>query len=213
MEVHFLFSYQNKERKEDYVLRKSLCFILISLFSLLLVGCVQGKGIKNPLNLEVSEFSFTNQEGEKLGLDDLKGKVWIADFVFTNCTTVCLPMMANMTELQGKLKEEDLNVELISFSVDPAIDTPEVLKEYAGNYNADLSSWNFLTGYSQNTIKDFAAKSFKAIAIKPETGDQVIHGTSFYLVNKEGTVMKDYSGIDAPFDEIINDVKLLNSKE
>ncbi|WP_255428598.1 SCO family protein [Sporosarcina sp. resist] len=194
-------------------MQKSLCFILISLFSLLLVGCVQGKGIKNPLNLEVSEFSFTNQEGKKLGLDDLKGKVWIADFVFTNCTTVCLPMMANMTELQGKLKEEDLNVQLISFSVDPAIDTPEVLKEYAGNYNADLSSWNFLTGYSQNTIKDFAAKSFKAIAIKPKTGDQVIHGTSFYLINKEGTVMKDYSGLDAPFDEIINDVKLLNSKE
>ncbi|QNK89125.1 SCO family protein [Sporosarcina sp. resist] len=213
MEVHLLFSYQNKERKEDDVLQKSLCFILISLFSLLLVGCVQGKGIKNPLNLEVSEFSFTNQEGKKLGLDDLKGKVWIADFVFTNCTTVCLPMMANMTELQGKLKEEDLNVQLISFSVDPAIDTPEVLKEYAGNYNADLSSWNFLTGYSQNTIKDFAAKSFKAIAIKPKTGDQVIHGTSFYLINKEGTVMKDYSGLDAPFDEIINDVKLLNSKE
>lgn len=213
MELHFLLSYLNKERKEDDVLRKSLCFILISLFSLLLVGCVQGQGIKNPLNLEVSEFSFTNQEGEKLGLDDLKGKVWIADFVFTNCTTVCLPMMANMAELQGKLKEEDLNVELVSFSVDPGIDTPEVLKEYAGNYNADLSSWNLLTGYSQKTVKDFALKSFKTIAIKPETGDQVIHGTSIYLINKEGTVMKDYNGLDAPFDEIINDVKLLNSKE
>ncbi|WP_318616797.1 SCO family protein [Sporosarcina sp. YIM B06819] len=194
-------------------MRKSLCFILISLFSLLLVGCGQVQGIKNPLNLEVREFNFTNQEGEKFGLDDLKGKVWIADFVFTNCTTVCLPMMANMAELQGKLNEEDLSVELVSFSVDPVIDTPEVLKEYAGNFNADLSNWNLLTGYSQNTIKDFALKSFKAIAIKPETGDQVIHGVSFYLINKDGMVMKDYSGLDAPFDEIINDIKLLNSKE
>ncbi|EGQ19272.1 SCO1 family electron transport protein [Sporosarcina newyorkensis 2681] len=194
-------------------MRKSLCFILISLFSLLLVGCGQGQGIKNPLNLEVREFSFTNQEGEEFGLDDLKGKVWIADFVFTNCTTVCLPMMANMAELQGKLEEEDLSVELVSFSVDPVIDTPEVLKEYAGNFNADLSNWNLLTGYSQKTIKDFALKSFKTIAVKPDTGDQVVHGTSFYLINKEGTVMKDYSGLDIPTDEIINDIKLLNSEE
>lgn len=141
------------------------------MFSLLLAGCGQEQGIKNSLNYEVSEFSFTNQEGEKFGLEDLKGKVWISDFVFTNCTTVCLPMMANMAELQAKLKEENLNVELISFSVDPGIDTPEVLKGYAGNYNADLSNWNLLTGYSQNTIKDFALKSFKAIAIKPETSD------------------------------------------
>jgi len=195
-------------------LRKSLRYIYISLFSLLLVGCGQGQGIKNPLNYEVSEFSFTNQEGEEFGLEDLKGKVWIADFVFTNCTTVCLPMMANMAGLQAKLKEEDLNVELISFSVDPEIDTPEVLKEYAGNYNANLSNWNLLTGYSQKTIQDFALKNFNAIAaIKPETSDQVIHGTSFYLINKEGIVLKDYNGFDAPFDEIINDVKLLISKE
>lgn len=123
-------------------------------------------------------------------------------------------MMANMAGLQAKLKEEDLNVELISFSVDPEIDTPEVLKEYAGNYNADLSNWNLLTGYQQKTIQDFALKNFNAIAaIKPETSDQVIHGTSFYLINKEGIVLKDYNGFDAPFDEIINDVKLLISKE
>lgn len=191
-------------------MRKNLCFASIVLFTLLITGC--GQGIKNPLNWEINNFVFTNHEGKEFGLENLKGKVWISDFVFTNCTTVCLPMMSNMTILQEKLKEEGLDVEMVSFSVDPEVDTPEVLKNYALSYNADLANWNLLTGYSQESIEEFALENFKAIVKKPDAGDQVVHGTSFYLVNKEGLVVKDYSGLDVPFEEIINDVKLL-SKE
>lgn len=180
-------------------------------FTLLITAC--GQGIKNPLNWEISNFTFKNQEGKDFGLTDLKGNVWIADFIFTNCTTVCLPMMSNMAELQGKLKGEGLNIELVSFSVDPEVDTPKVLKEYAKNYNADLSSWNLLTGYSQKTIEDFALKNFRTVAQKPDTSNQVIHGTSFYLIDTEGKVVKEYSGLEFPIDEIIKDVKLLTTKE
>lgn len=198
------------EWKVVSVLRKKRLFSSILFFSILLIGCNQQ--VKDPLNWELKEFTFANQEDQEFGLADLKGKIWVADFVFTNCVTVCLPMMANMTELQEKLKEEKLDVELVSFSVDPEIDTPEILKEYALSYGADLSNWNLLTGYSQETIEQFALENFKTIAKKPLDDTQVIHGTSFYLINKEGIIIKNYNGLNVPYEEIIKDIKLL-SKE
>lgn len=184
---------------------------LILIVSLLLAGC--GPKIKDPLNWEIEDFSFINQEGRDFGLTDLNGKVWIADFVFTNCVTVCLPMTKNMAELQQQLNEKDLNVELVSFSVDPEIDTPEVLTKFANDYHADLSNWHFLTGYSQEYIEEFAFENFKTLVKKPEEDDQVIHGTSFFLVNQNGTIIKEYSGLEFPIEEIIEDVKILTAKE
>nr|WP_240033963.1 SCO family protein [Planococcus salinus] len=184
---------------------------LLLFFSLLLAGC--GSAIEDPLNWEIEEFTFINQDREDISLDDLQGEVWLADFVFTNCTTVCLPMMANMTDLQEQLKEEGLDVRIVSFSVDPEVDSPEVLKSYAQSYGADLSSWDLLTGYSPEKIDEFAIQNFKAPARKPENDDQVLHGTSFYLVDKNGVVMKDYNGVNPPTDEIIADAKILLAEE
>ncbi|MBS4190404.1 SCO family protein [Bacillus sp. FJAT-49705] len=182
----------------------------VLLLSLVLVGC--GQGIKDPLNWKIEDLSAVTEEGKEMGLDDLKGKVRIADFIFTNCATVCPPMTANMTKLQGLLKEKGLEVEIVSFSVDPAVDTPERLKEYALKFNADLSNWHLLTGYSQDFIEDYALKNFKTIVQKPDTDTQVIHGTSFYLIDQEGKVVKDYNGITVPFDDIIKDASILISK-
>lgn len=123
-------------------------------------------------------------------------------------------MTANKKNLYQRLKEEGIETtKFVSFSVDPVVDTPEKIKEYMSRYELDSENWHFLTGYSQKFIEDFALKNFKAIAKKPETDDQVIHGTSFYLVNKEGIVVKDYSGLsNVPYDEIIKDIKLLNKE-
>ncbi len=190
-------------------MRKHLWCTTFLLLILVLVGC--GQGIKNPLNWEIENLSAVDEEGQEMELDDLKGKVWIADFIFTNCATVCPPMTFNMTDLQGLLKEKGLDVEIVSFSVDPAIDTPDKLKEYVLNFNADLSNWHLLTGYTQEFIESYAKNNFKTIVKKPETDNQVIHGTSFYLIDKEGKIVKQYDGINVPFDEIINDVRLLIS--
>src|SRR5699024_10642109 len=96
----------------------------------------------------MSDFEFINLDEETVSLDDLKGEYWVADFVFTNCTTVCIPMTSNMKILQDEMIEEDLtNIELISFTVDPDYDTPEVLSDYAKEYDANLDNWSFLTGY------------------------------------------------------------------
>jgi protein SCO1 len=185
----------------------SLCIIL---FVLLLTACGTNK-INGALNYQVEDFNFTKQNGESFGLKDLEGKVWVANFIFTKCDDVCLPMTANMKLLQDKVKEEGIeNIQFVSFSVDPTVDTPEVLTEFANLFYVDYGNWDFLTGYSQEAIEQFALDSFKAIVKKPESGDQVIHGTSFYLVDAEGKVMKDYSGLaDIPMDDIINDIKIL----
>src|SRR5690625_2658712 len=112
----------------------------------------------------VGQFTAIDESGEDFDVANLQGNWWVADFIFTNCTTVCLPMTANMVKLQGMLEEEGLDdVKLVSFSVDPDRDTPEVLTEYAKENNADLDRWTFLTGYDFDTIKDYSMETFKSI--------------------------------------------------
>jgi protein SCO1 len=191
-------------------MKRKVALIIILLLSVILSACGE-KEIKNAKNWQISDFNYTNQEGKELGLGDLKGKVWVADFIFTSCADVCLPMTANMVKIQKMLKDEGIkDVELISFSVDPEVDNPETLKTFSKQFDADLSNWNFLTGYSQADIEEFARESFKTIVKKPEVGDQVLHGTDFFLVDQEGKIVKYYTGLnEIPFDEIIDDIKTL----
>ncbi|WP_461611335.1 SCO family protein [Cytobacillus kochii] len=181
---------------------------VIGLFTIMLAACGQS-GIENALNYDVEDFNYTNQDNQAVGLSDLEGKVWIADFIFTSCETVCPPMTYNMSQLQDKVKEEGIeNIEFVSFSVDPTVDSPEALKDFANNYEIDFSNWHFLTGYTQEEIESFAVDSFKSLVKKPKNDDQVIHQTSIYLVDQNGVVMKDYDGVsDVPYEEIIADIK------
>lgn len=178
-------------------MRKKLFIILSFLLSMfLLQSCSERLPIETDMNETVASFSFTTQDETTLSLEDLKGSWWIADFVFTNCTTVCLPMTANMSQLQDQIQEEDLPVQLISFSVDPDFDSPEVLKEYGEEYEADFSSWSFLTGYDFDTIRELSIKSFRALLQAPDFGsDQVTHDTRFFLVNPKGKIVKGYDGV------------------
>ncbi|WP_044748358.1 SCO family protein [Bacillus alveayuensis] len=183
--------------------------ITLLVFSFILLSAC-GNKIPDAKNWPIADFTFTDQNGQPFGLEDLKGKVWVADFIFTNCETVCPPMTAHMAKLQDMAKEEGLNVEFVSFSVDPENDKPEILKQYVEKFDADLSNWHLLTGYSQEEIETFAQENFKAIVKKPQQGDQVIHGTDFYLVDKEGKIVKYYSGVtDTPYEEILKHIKAL----
>lgn len=185
---------------------KKIKFLTVIALIFVLAAC--GSGISNPLNYEVSDFSYVDQNGEDFSLKDLEGKVWIADMIFTQCDTVCPPMTAHMAKLQEMVKEEELDVEFVSFSVDPEVDTPEMLTEYAKGYSDDLSNWHLLTGYSLGDITRFAKESFKALVAKPEGQDQVVHMTKFYLVDQNGTVLRDYDGVsETPYEEIIADIK------
>lgn len=174
---------------------------------LFLAGC-GGKEIEANMSGKVTDFEFTTQDNEKLSSKDLEGEWWIADFIFTKCTTVCLPMTSNMSQLQDLLKEEGIDVQLVSFTVDPKNDSPEVLKEYAESYGADLSNWSFLTGYDYETIKELSENSFRSPVQEIPGSDQVSHGTYFLLVNPDGEVIKFYDGIDMnEVETIVDDLK------
>ncbi|MHA6252348.1 SCO family protein [Oceanobacillus sp. CAU 1775] len=118
----------------------------------------------------------------------------------------------NMASLQPKINEADLNVKLVTFSVDLDYDTPEVLKSYAVDYSTDLSNWFFLTRYDFNTIRDPSRNSFRsAVEDAPPGSDQVTHGTSFFLVNPEGEVIKRYSAVKSEeMDVIVEDLKIVS---
>ncbi|MFD0771569.1 SCO family protein [Bacillus sp. CGMCC 1.60114] len=184
--------------------------ILTTFCLLVLAGCSSGSKLRDPLNWDVESFQYINQNGEKFGTKDLKGKVWVADFVFTHCQTVCPPLTANMAKLQSLAKERKLDVQFVSFSVDPTVDKPENLKTFVQKFTDDTKNWNLLTGYTQDDIEKFAKKNFQMLVDKPDNTDQVIHGTSFYLVDQNGKVMKKYSGItNTPYDDILRDIKRL----
>ncbi|WP_252502534.1 SCO family protein [Sporosarcina sp. Marseille-Q4943] len=183
---------------------KLLSIFVIALF--LLSACGQPK----QTGRQVTSFSFTDQNGKPFGTDQLAGKVWIADFIFTNCNSVCTPMSHKMADLQSTLKENGLEVELVTFTVDPETDTPQVLKEYVGQFSDDESNWHLLSGYSQETIEQLAMNQFQTIVQKPNESGQVIHGTNFFIIDQRGTIVNEYSYIEESFDEqMIDEVKRL----
>ncbi|GBF77770.1 SCO family protein [Paenibacillus sp. 598K] len=158
-------------------------------------------------NYPVQPFDYTNQDDQRVSLSDLEGKVWIADLVFTYCETICPTMSANMAELQKRLKSEGVEVELISFSVDPERDDPAALKQYLEKFDADFSNWNALTGYEFHEIKSFVLRSFKTTIGKDTASDQVIHDANFNLVDQSGHVVAKYDGMNPPYTKIIKKVK------
>lgn len=195
-------------------MRKKLLLPYVLLVVLILSAC-SGGGFKAEHNYKIEPFEFTNQHNEKVSLDDMKGKVWLAQFVFTVCTSACPPMMVNMADIDKKLIDEGIeDYKIVSFSIDPDVDTPEAMQEYLDMYDVgDQQNWEMLTGYTQEKITDFAAKSFKTLVADIPDSDQVMHATSFSLVNQKGEVVKTYDGMtDVPFDEIVKDMKAL-SKE
>src|SRR5699024_11486805 len=106
----------------------------------------------------------SNHVNEDVIIVDFFGEWLVADFVFTNCTTVCPPMTRNLSALQDTLDEKELNdkLQLVSFSVDPENDTPEALTEFSEEHNADLDNWTFLTGYDFEDIQKLSVDSFKS---------------------------------------------------
>jgi protein SCO1/2 len=198
------------ERKSDDM-QPSKLVIMLSVFMIILAACGQVQEIENPLNWEIMPFEAINHEGQKVTLEDLKGEAWVAYFMFTNCDTVCPMLTFHMAELQEKLKDAGVeDIRFVAFSVDPDYDTPEILKAYGSQFISDFSQWHMLTGYSFDTVKDFARENFKAVVQEIPDSDQVMHGTRFYLVDQHGVVQKLYTGLqDIPFEEIIQDAKIL----
>jgi protein SCO1/2 len=188
---------------------KKLFFSIVAVLAL--VGCSQSINLEEhfSLNGTVEPLEAVNQNGETVKMSDYKDKVWLSTFIFTNCDTVCSPMTAHMATLQEQLQDEKVDVEFVSFSIDPEYDSPEVLKTFADQFGVDYSNWNFLTGYEQPEIESFSNTSFLAPAAKLEGSNQFVHSTSIYLI-KGNKILEQYDAVsEVPYEKIVEDIKLL----
>ena len=139
----------------------------------------------------VPNFTLTNQNGQPFGSAQLNGKIWIADFVYSTCPGPCPMISSRMNDLQVPLAKTD--VHLVSFTVDPAKDTPQVLQTYAESLHAEPGRWDFLTG-EQSAIYKLCRDGFK-LAVSEEAGVP-IHSTRMVLVDRHGEIRGYYDAAD-----------------
>lgn len=136
----------------------------------------------------IPDFTLTNQNAATVSLADLRGKVWLADIIFTRCTGPCLRMSRQMKEIQEALPPMS-KTKLVTLTTDPEFDTPPVLTKYAWRFDANTNRWMFLTGTKTN-VALFAANGLKLSAVEksPEErlsqSDLFIHSTRFVIVDK-----------------------------
>mgnify|MGYP003397199822 CR=1 FL=1 len=164
-------------------------------------------------NHTIGDFSFLNQNGETITQEDYDNTVYVADFFFTTCPTICIDMTNNMVRIQEAIKN-DKNVKLLSFSVTPDIDSVAVLKEYALEKGVIDSKWNLLTG-DKKEIYTLARKSYLAVKEgKPEELYDMVHTENFVLVDRKKRVRGFYDGTNTEeVNQLIEDLKWLSSKD
>jgi len=155
----------------------------------------------------VPDFTLTERSGRELGLDDLRGHIWVADFIFTHCAGPCPLMSATMAKLQDAIAHRP-DVRMVSISVDPERDTPEVMSRYADRYGADPSRWLFLTG-PMETITRLAVEGFKVGSIE----DPILHSTRFILVDEAGAIRayRDSAESDV-VERLVDDIETLRKR-
>ncbi len=155
---------------------------------------------------QLPDFNLTNQRGHAMSLSDLSGKVWVADFIFTSCPTICPPMTDEMVRLQNEFASES-ELRFVSFSVDPERDTPAVLSRYADDFGVDGSRWAFLTG-EKTSIYQLAHDGFNLAT--GHRGSEILHSTRFVLVDRQGKVRGYYdSRSKANLKRLRRDIKTL----
>jgi protein SCO1/2 len=156
-----------------------------------------------PLMGSVPPFALVDQDNRPFTLETLKGKVWVCDFIFTYCQASCPRLTARMRHLQERLLQrgDADKVRLVSFSVDPETDTPDVLAAYAKAHGADFRDWSFVTGPSE-FVQAVVVQGFKVAAVREEKGagpESVTHGNWFVLGDRAGTI-RGYYSVDAESD-------------
>ena len=150
-------------------------------------------GMSGDEHQPLPDFTLTNQQGQPFGSADLGGKIWVADFIFTHCLTICPTMTLEMARLQSDFVEQP--VYFVSFSVDAERDTPEVLSRYAAQYGADERRWQFLTGEKER-IYQLAKEGFSLAA--GHRGSDILHSPRFVLVTPDGDIQGRYDSRSKP---------------
>ena len=162
---------------------------------------------------KINSFEFTNQHGNKVSLDNVKGKVFVAEYFFTTCPTIC-PIMNKQMQAVQKQFSNNLNFAILSFTVHPEVDTVEQLLRYAKRHGAKKGQWHFLTG-SKEKLYETARKSF--FLLKPaevknqgDVGSDFIHTNNFVLIDKNLQIRGYYDGTNKKeVSKLITEAKIL----
>jgi protein SCO1/2 len=171
---------------------------------------IEGKVVKDTVYHTIANFSFTNQEGQEISNYTTDGKVYIADFFFTSCPTICPIMKTQMLRVYEKFKDEPEFL-ILSHTLDPEHDTAELLKDYAYKIGVeDDKTWQFLTG-DQEKIFEIGQTSYLTTAMtdKDEPGG-ILHSGAFVLVDQQGRIRGVYDGTkEDQVDRLMKDIPKL----
>ncbi len=200
------FRNERTEGQARQVLKASILYLpgVMGLFLMhvFLTGCApQAKPstmvVKSEPLYPVPEFKLTERSGKTVTREDLKGKVWVASFVFVRCPGPCPQVTATMARLQAELDLKNTpDLRLVTFTVDPERDNPKELTDYAKRYQADPERWLFLTGQSEKELHALLKDGFKVSAQRAaDPKDGFDHSTRLVLVDKAGNVRDYFDGI------------------
>lgn len=176
------------------------------------------KGVDNPFKEcpvtdstqhYIPDFTFINQEGKPIGRSQMEGKITVVDFFFTSCPSICPVMSKELSRVNDMFREEP-RAQLMSISIDPEFDTPQVLKEYADEHEAIAGKWHFLSGPKLETFQ-LARCGFVLPALDGNgVPDDFVHSDKFILIDAEGRIRGYYSGTTREqVDLLILEMKIL----
>ncbi len=162
-----------------------------------------------PVILPLPAFQLTSEKNLPFGSAELEGKVWVANFVFTSCPSVCPRLMEKMGEIQHRTRNAGEGVQLVTFTVDPENDTPEKLAAYARRFKASPYRWTFLTG-DLKPIEATVIKGFKlAMGKDAENLFQIFHSERFVVVDAVGRIRGYYDADKEGVDRLLRDITLI----
>lgn len=189
---------------------------------LVTVNDAQGNPVEKTIYHQIPDFQFIDQDNKPFSQDMLEGKIYVADFFFTTCPTICKDMSGHLVELQHALKKMD-NFHIVSHTVSPEIDTPDVLKAYADRIGADTKNWSFVTGTNE-AIYDIAFQGYYVNASEDSLAPGgFLHSEYFVLIDREGRIRSGVNEQGMPravYDgtnpehvrQLINDIKTLEKE-
>lgn len=201
-----------------YALNLSLALLIFA------AGCKQEPGLLLPVFGEkkakdgdtvyhrIADFELTNQYGEKISGQTTKGKMYVANFFFATCQSICPVMSTNLTEVQREFERDD-SLLILSHSVNPLHDTVEVLMNYAGTYGAKKGKWHLLTG-NKKMIYDLARVSYLVNALEDDGSPEgFLHSELFLLIDSQGRIRGMYDGTDkGQVQKLVSDIRLLKKE-
>lgn len=170
---------------------------------------VDGKTVMDTIPHTIADFQFLNQDSTLVSNETLEGKIYVADFFFTSCPSICPIMKSQLIRIYKEFETEN-DLRLVSYSIDPKFDTVAVLSEYAERLGVSSDRWHFLTG-DQDDIYKLGESSYMVTAAEDESAPGgFLHSGAFLLVDKQRRVRGVYDGtVEEEVDTLMDDIRTL----